>query len=148
VVREDLLAWDQVIEFRSDTEARPAYRRFVHWLDREMLSKPENYVLDEAHQRMENYAWALRKHGLQVIVGALQRTLDVKGLIGGDTTAFTLESLIHSPVISLMSGAGVVVGNAALHVATALIERRDLMQNAEIAFVHQLKERLGSKIAG
>lgn len=148
VVREELLTWDQVIEFRRDTEARSAYRRFVHWLDRDMLNKPESYVLDEVHQRMEAYAWALRKHGLQVIVGALQRTLDVKGLIGGATTALTVESLIRLPIISLLAGGGVVVGNAALHVAKALIERRDLTQNAEIAFVHQLKERLGSQPAG
>src|SRR5205085_188038 len=113
VVREDVLTWEQVIEFRRDARAQSAYRRFVHWLDGEMVNRPAEYVVDEVHRRMEDYTWALRKHGLQVIVGALQRTLDAKTLIGGATTALALESL-RLPVISLLAGGGVALGSAAL----------------------------------
>jgi hypothetical protein len=148
IVREDMLTWEQVIEFRRDAQARSAYRRFVHWLDRDMLNRPENYVLDEVNRRIEDYSWALRKHGLQVIIGALERTVDVKGLIGSATAALTVESLMRLPLVALFAGVGVAVGNAALHLATALIERKDLVQNTEIAFVHQLRDRFGSNTAG
>jgi hypothetical protein len=37
IVDEKGLSWDQVVSFREDTEARKKYRRFLHWLDKEMV---------------------------------------------------------------------------------------------------------------
>lgn len=36
VVSEESLTWDAVIDFRKDRDSQIAYRRFIHWLDKEM----------------------------------------------------------------------------------------------------------------
>jgi len=40
LVEETELSWDQVLEFRRDSDARLKYRRLVRWLDSELRDKP------------------------------------------------------------------------------------------------------------
>lgn len=144
VVSEETLTWEQVVEFRIDREARSSYRRFVHWLDKEMLGKPASFIIDEVSGRMEAYSWALKKHGLQTVVGALERTLDAKSLLGTATAALTLEAMAGLPLLGILGGAGVLIGNAVVHVATRLIERADILaKNRDVAFVHEIRGRVG-----
>lgn len=44
VVDEGQLTWDQVFEFRADSESKSAFRRLRHWLDAEMVAKPATFV--------------------------------------------------------------------------------------------------------
>jgi len=145
VVAEESLTWDQVIEFRRDFAARTAYRRFVHWLDKEMVGQSMDFVLAEIADRMEKYGWALRKHGLQTVVGALESTIDPRSVFGGAAAAFTVDSLGHQPLLSMLAGAGFLLGKAAVTAAAKLIERQDIIEGQrEIAFVHELREKLGA----
>jgi xanthosine utilization system XapX-like protein len=145
IVSEENLSWDAVIDFRQDPNARASYRAFIHWLDKEMIGKSGTFIVDEVGVRMEAYKRALSKHGIQTVIGALERALDAKALVGSATTALTLESIAHLPLVSILSGAGLLIGNAAIHVATRLIERADIVaSNKEIAFVHQVGQKFGA----
>ena len=143
VVQEESLTWEQVLEFRQDAEARSAYRRFVHWLDKEMVGKPADFICDEVSARLTSYSWALRKHGLQAVVGAIGRTLEAKSLMGASATSAAIQSLTNQPLIAALAGAGLLIGQAAIHVSAALIEREDLLVgNGDISFVHDIHSRV------
>lgn len=142
IVAEELLTWDQVIEFRRDSAAKAAYRQFVHWLDKEMVGQSAAFVTDEIAGKMEKYEWALRKHGLQTVVGALECTLDPKSIFGSSAIALTIETLAHQPLLSVLGGAGLLLGKAAISAATKLIERQEIMMShGEIAFVQEAKKK-------
>ena len=143
VVAEDCLTWEQVREFRRDKSARLAYRRFVHWLDKEMIDKSVEFIVDETSGRLEKYEWAMRKHGLQTVLGAIERTLDAKTLFGASAAAFTVQSLSEHALVSLLTGGGLLVGKAALSAAVKLIELTDIRRaNDDVAFVHKAKKQL------
>lgn len=80
VVDEEALSWEQVLEFRSDAAAKADYRRLVHWLDRDMVGRTYQYVIDEIGVRLEKYRAAIRKHGLQSRIGVLASVLEAKAL--------------------------------------------------------------------
>jgi hypothetical protein len=142
IVNEEQLTWDQVNEFRRDREARSAYRAFVHWLDAEMVGKPAAYIADDIAVRLERYQWALRKHGLQTALGALTCTLNPKYLLGASGVGVALEVIAKQPFWSLLATGGLVVGQAAISLATTLLERRDVeLSHREVAYVAEVRRQ-------
>jgi len=145
VVSEEHLTWEQVLEFRGDQVAQAAYRRFVHWLDDEMVGRPEAFVCESVAARLERYEWALRKHGIQTVVGALERTVSASSVVGSVAAGAAIQYLAQQPLLSLLAGAGLLVANAAIYATTALITREDiLVQNNDVAFVHHVRRKLGA----
>ncbi len=146
IVAEESLSWEQVIEFRRDVPARLAYRNFIHWLDKDMVGKSVQFVVDEVNARMERYEWAMRKHGLQTVLGALECTLNAKNLLGTSAAVLTVQSLSHEALLSVLAGSGLVVGRAAITAAVKLIERADILEaHRDIAFVHEARSRLKAR---
>lgn len=144
LVDEGSLTWEQVIEFRRDENARRAYFRFVHWLDSEFVGKPSAFVTDEVEARLDKYYWALKKHGLKTLIGVLERTLDARSILGSAASALTIELIAREPLMSLLGGIGLLVGNASIRLATCLMDRQDIvLENREIAYVHELKRAAG-----
>jgi len=140
VVDEERLTWEQVIEFRRDTEARKAYRSFVHWMNKEMLDKPLSFVSDEIAQRLARYQWAVRKHGMETVLGALNNILNPKSLVSASAAAVAVDVITKAPFWSLLTAGGLVIGRAAISAASALVERVDLENaNREVAYVYELK---------
>jgi hypothetical protein len=56
IVDEECLSWEQVQEFRQDSEVKADYRRFIHWLDSQMVGKTYQYVIDEIGIRYDTRA--------------------------------------------------------------------------------------------
>lgn len=143
VVSEDSLTWDLVREFRRDPEARAAYRRFIHWLDRDMVGKSAQFIADEVSQCVESYNWAIRKHGLQTVIGTIERTLSARSLLGAGAATMALSALGYQQLLTVLAGTGLLVGQAAIHAATALLAREEIVvANRDIAFVHHIKKSL------
>jgi len=68
VVDEKALELPQIIEFRGDQEALMKYRRFIHWLDKEMAGKSLGDIKDEVKNRLYDYKFAVQKHGMNKIL--------------------------------------------------------------------------------
>lgn len=144
IVDEEQLAWAQIVEFRSDEAARAAYRRFIHWLDKDMIGRSVEYITDEVAQRLEGYEWSLRKHGIKTLIGSLSDTINPKSLVGASTAGLAVDLIAGQPIWSLLAAGGLLAGHAALSVVTAFVERRDLeMAHREVAYVQQMKTGLG-----
>ena len=144
VVDEDRLAWEQVQEFRRDADARSAYRMFIHWLDAEMVGKPAAFVADEIAARLERYDWALQKHGIETVAGALERTIQPGLLAGASAVGAALQFITTQPVWSLLAAGSFVVAGTCLSLSKVLLARKDIeLGHREIAYVQQARGRLG-----
>lgn len=144
IVDEEQLTWPQIADFRRDKEAQTAYRRFVHWLDKDMIDKSVEYVTDEVAQRLEQHEWALRKHGINTVIGNLSSTINPKSLIATSSAGVAVNLIAGMPIWSLLTAGGLLVGHAALSMTRAIVERRDVeMTRREVAYVQQIKMRLG-----
>jgi hypothetical protein len=145
IVNEEQLTWAQVAEFRRDEAARAAYRRFVHWLDAEMVGKTVEHITEEVAQRLERYEWALRKHGIETVVGVLSSMLNPKSLVATSSAGIAVNLIAGMPIWSLITAGGVLIGQAALSLTSVLLERRDIqMAHREIAYVQEVRTRFGA----
>lgn len=146
IVDEERMTWSQVADFRRDEAARTAYRRFVHWLDADMIDKTVEFITDEVALRLEQYEWALRKHGIATVVGALSSTINPKSLVAPSTAGLAVNVIAGMPNWSLITAGGVLVGQAALSMASVLlVDRRDVeMAHREVAYVQEVKTRFGA----
>jgi hypothetical protein len=141
VVSEDDLTWEQVLEFRKDRDAKEKYRRFLHWLDRDMIGRSQAYIEDEIALRLGDYKAALKKHGIRTLVGTIEEVLDGKYLIGVASITGSMTLAGH-PTLGGLAGAGLVVGKVGVKLVENLLDFDDAERgaNSEISWVYQLKE--------
>jgi len=147
IIREERLQWDQVMEFRRDLQARTKLRRMRHWMDSELIGKPVSYVSDEIALRLSDYEWALKKHGLETVVGSLSLRLKPRFVLG----ASAIATILGMAAGEFWASAGVLTllaGEATVHVASRLVDLEDTRrgENSEVAFIYDLKKRTGSTL--
>lgn len=113
IVDEHELTWEQVLEFRKDKQARKNYRRLLHWLDVEMLSKSQAFVEDEIAIRLNDYEQALKRHGIRTILGTVEEALDGRFLAGASSVASPFV-LAGEPGLGGLAAGLVVAGKIAV----------------------------------
>ena len=141
IVDEKNLMWEQVLLFRTDKENQRKYKRFLHWLDKEMVGKSQAFVEDEISIRLEDYEQALKKHGIKTGVGIIEELLDGKYLreAFGIATTFTLAG---HPVLGVLAGSLLVGGRVTVKLVKTKLDLNDVERgaNAEISWVYEAKK--------
>ncbi len=146
LVDEEQITWQQVLEFRADSQARADYRRFIHWLDSDMVGKSEGYISDEVSVRLEQYEAGLRKHGVSTVLGGLESVMDPK-FIGATSVALAgITFGTGSVAVGAASAVALGVGKIACTVARGMLDISAARtgENAEVAFVHEVRGKLGT----
>lgn len=133
IVDEKELTWEQVLEFRADEKAAGKYKRFLHWLDEEMVGKSQAFIEDDIALKLEDYEQALSKHGIKTVLGTIEEALDGKYLLGAGAFA-----LAGHPIL----GAGLVIGKVAVRLGQTLLDFDDMERgaNSEISWVYEVKK--------
>ena len=111
-----------------------------------MVGKSETFIQDEIAERLEDYEFALRKHGIKTVLGAMSEALDGKYLIG--TSAITSSAaFVGHPIVGLAAGASLIVGKVALTIANALLSFKEVERgtNSEISWVYEVKQIAGKQ---
>jgi hypothetical protein len=146
VVSETETSWDQIMEFRGDDEARRKYVRLAHWLDGSFDGKSFSYIENEISQRIDDYEWALEKHGLRTVIGCLSEALDPVALSAAAAVA-GVGVLGGQPELGHLLGAITLMGRVGLRIASGQLDIEDARRTGgrEIAFVHELKCRFGGE---
>jgi hypothetical protein len=144
MVDENSLTWEQVLEFREDTEARLAYRQYVHALDAEMLGKPLSYIQDEMAIRLEKHDKALRDHGISPLSGVISGLLDAKN-IGVVSGASATAGKLDGGIGALLTAGILMIGKAIVEVRKHRVAREDLKRGGDsgIAWAYEAKKKLG-----
>ncbi|MBN1505661.1 MAG: hypothetical protein JW955_02380 [Sedimentisphaerales bacterium] len=135
IVDEESLSWDQVIEFRNDEDAKRKYRRFLHWLDKDMEGRSQHFIEDEIAQKLEDYGWAIKKHGVKTILGTIEEVLDGKYVLTVSGLAVT-----GGPMAALVGGL-LVAGRVAVKLLHTRLDYDDVEKgaNSEISWVYEAK---------
>ncbi|MCR5879011.1 hypothetical protein [Phenylobacterium sp. J367] len=91
VIDEQNLSWEIVQEFRKDRRSKLALRRFRSWIESEFDGQPISFIQDTVAAKLDDYEWALKKHGISTVSGSISDLLDVRFLPAA--TAATLAPL-------------------------------------------------------
>lgn len=144
VVDEKGLQWSQVVEFRRDAEVRKKYRRFVRWIDDELKSRSPQETGDIIASRLDDYEWALKKHGMKASLGAISCLLDPK-FLGATSAAVAATAVVGDGFWAAVTAASLTVGRAAVSFGSALIDGLDerRRENYEVAYLYEVQKRLG-----
>jgi hypothetical protein len=144
IIKEGDLTWEQVVEFRSDLDAKAKLRRLRHWLDSTMVGKPVSFVRDELAIRLDDYDWALRKHGIKTATGVVTDFLDPK-FLASVAGSYAGMALAGAEFWAAVGATGALLGRLTVSVTTRLLDLKDLRRtDSEVAFVHELR-KLGAR---
>jgi hypothetical protein len=141
---EDETSWEQILEFRKDRESIKKYRSFHLWLSDCIKDGNVNNLSDLLSKKLEDYEWALKKHGLKTTIGYLSLLSDWQEIskIAGASVA---AAFIGGPVISILS-AGLMVGSkVTIKLLESKIQKQDITQRAEIAYLYDINNKLVPK---
>ncbi len=137
------LSWEQVIEARKDSASIVSLRRFVHWLDSSMIGQPVSYIEDEVSIRLEDYQYALKKHGINTAKGVISNVLEWKNLASVASVATGATMLSNEALLGATAGAGILIGKVAVHVIDRKLSLEEVKRgaNREVAFIHELTKK-------
>lgn len=140
---ESALEWAQVMEFRRDKAARQKYRRLVRWLDTELQAKDPSQVVSHMEQRLEDYEWALKKHGITTAIGVLSCLIDPK-FLGTSAAAVAAVTAGAGGIWGALAGTTLAIGRSlATFGTTYLANADDLRQRrGELAYVHDIRKKV------
>ena len=146
IVDEEKVTWEQVNEFRQDAEAKKLYRRLINWLDKEMVGKSATFIEDEMSFRLDKYSWAIKKHGIKTVTGALWSIVDNKTLLSGVVTGSSI-SLSIDPFAGIIAAAGVLATKCALQISESVIDLIEAKRGpgSEVSYVYEAKKYFRAK---
>jgi hypothetical protein len=134
-------SWDQILAFRSDPEAVRKYRDLRLWLRSGLKAESAQHAADIIGQKIDDYRWAIKRHGLQTSLGAFKTIFDWRE--SKLSVAVTgIAAATGGPVWAGMAG-GISI---ALQVGAWLAERRidvkDTVRgpNREVAILYDVQE--------
>jgi hypothetical protein len=144
IIDEKSLTPDQVNEFRGDREARRKYRELHRWLSSGLQAGSVGEASDILHAKLDAYDWAIRKHGLKTVTGALHTLLDSRQLaaIAGGAG---LGAMMAGPVWGAVAGGLLVGANVATWLADRATELEDVRRgkDSEIAIIYEARKKFG-----
>jgi hypothetical protein len=132
VAVEDNLSWEQVLDFRRDSEARKKLKRMRRWFTLELQDKSEAEIRATLEEKLDDYSWALRKHGIQTTVGGFT------SFLAAAAAPTTLSLLAASPLVVTGGGIALAAG-AVAWLANKQVERTEL-HRSEIAYLHEVRK--------
>ncbi len=145
LIREDKLEWSQVREIRNDTEARTKLHRLINWMVSEMAGQPASFIESQLAAKLDDYEWALKKHGIQCLTGVLSSIIDPKFLATSAATVAAL-SLTVDRLVSAISVASLAFARVTLEASKSMLDLKDKNRNSfpEIAYLHEIRKKLDS----
>ncbi|MCX6955392.1 MAG: hypothetical protein NTV51_24850, partial [Verrucomicrobia bacterium] len=134
------LGWKHVLAFREDPEAIRKYRSLKLWLSDGLKAKSHQEAVDFIGAKLDDYQWALKKHGLNTKLGSLTTILDSKHLTVpaiGSAVAYA----VSSPMWALVAGGFLATSNVALSIAKNRLKLDDFKrENAAVATIYEIKQ--------
>jgi hypothetical protein len=146
IVNGDAISWDQIIEFRKDPESVRKYRDLRLWLRSGLQAESVGHETDIIGQKIDDYGWAIQKHGFETTIGAFKQLFDWK------KSGFTVAAASAAGALAGPVGASIVTGlTIAAEIGVSLVERKlqakeiERGENRSIAILYDIQQRFGQK---
>lgn len=133
--------WKQVLEFRDDDEALRKLRDLRLWVLESLARHSVQHATDMIGKKIDDYCWAIRKHGFETRVGLVSLFLEPKTL----TTVAALSTaagLVGGPLWSALAVGLSCAGNVGTYIAKRTIDLAAVKrgQNSEIAYLYDINQ--------
>lgn len=140
VVDATKLDWSQVLEFREDVGAARKYRDLRIWLRSGLEAESVEEATDVIGQKIEDYEWAIRKHGLKSTVGGISQMFGWKDAAVAAAAGFGVGAVWGA----LVAGS-LLVGKASVWLAERRMEYETVRRgdNREIAIIYEACKKFG-----
>lgn len=142
IIDESQVTMEQVEEFRRDPETTRKYRALRLWLHQGLGAESVDHANDIVTQKLDDYTWAMEKHGLATITGAIESIVDSKHIaaIAGGTG---MAALCAGPVWASIAGGLMVGAEVATWIAKRAISLEDVKRgpHSEVAIIYEARKR-------
>lgn len=138
--------WSQIIEFKDDKKALRKYRNLRLWLSEGVNTSSLDQARDVLEKRIDEYEWAIQKHGLETAIGFVDEFVDPKTLIAAATGA-GLGQYLEGPIMAALAGGLVLAGKLVLFAAKRRLANETLRQynkENDVALLYEAMERFGT----
>lgn len=128
---EEKLKWGQVLEVRRDEAAVKKLRRLKNWVNSDMNGKSRCEIAELLDQAIDDYSFALKKHGIMTTVGGVATVLS--------SSASIAEALSGGFTVQLSAGF-MVAASLITYTASQL---SDFIENkrAPVAFIYEIQQQ-------
>lgn len=131
-ILEEKLTWEQVLESRKDKKAKMKLDRLRRWFKTGLLKKSEDEIKNILGQKLDDYQWALKKHGIQTVIGG---STSIMSFVSGPT----LLKLVTESPLAMVSG-GVAIGAGAIAwIGKKIIERMEIKRDPT-AYIYEVRK--------
>ncbi len=140
LVDSERINWEQILEFRRDHKAKGSYRKLRFWIWYALKGKSLDEAVNIIGQELEDYKWAIKKHGLKTKIGAIKSLIDTKYLIslaGGATVA----NILGGPIWSAMATGALTISKMSLFIAERKLDLEDIKRKSEVALIYEIIEK-------
>ncbi|MCD4720809.1 MAG: hypothetical protein K8S13_13270 [Desulfobacula sp.] len=146
IPNESDLEWRQVVDFRKDVEAKQKYRDLRFWLEYGLNAKTLQHATDIINKRLDDYEWALKKHGIKTVTGALSKILSTESL-AAITVGTGISALLGGPIGAILSGGLLITAQCSVWVAERRLELMTIQreQFPEVMWIHEAKKLFKNK---
>lgn len=141
---ENKVSWAQLIEFREDRDALRKYRALRLWLEDSVRVGTVEKAKELIAKKIDDYEWALKKHGLETTAGAFSAVIDWKAIASLMGSA-GIAGVVGGPVWSAITGGLFSVAKLSVWIVERMIKRSEIerSEGAEIAIIYDAKKKLG-----
>lgn len=142
VVSEQETSWEQIVEFRRDAEAKRKLRDLRLWLETGLKADSVDQAVQLIEQKLDDYQWALHKHGLKTVTGALSQILEPTKS-AQLAVASVSGALLGGPVWAAVTASLVLASQIAVWAAERAIDYKDLERGThrEVAFIYEARKK-------
>ena len=146
IVSVGAASWDQILDFRSDPEAVRKYRDLRLWLRAGLKADSIQHASDIVGQKIDDYRWAITRHGLQTSLGALKTVFDWRDS-KMTLTAIGLAAATGGPVWAAMAGGLSIAIQVGAWLTECRLSEKDVGRglNREVAILYDVQERFSEK---
>ena len=141
VIVEERLKWNQVIEIRKDAKSIDKIRRFRRWV--ELDGKSRNEIIESLEKAIDDYKYALRKHGIMTAIGGLTTILSTSSTV---VEAFSGD--FPAQVAAGLAISGGLITYTATQLSDYFEKKREPialiyeLENSSLSFAEKIKNRL------
>jgi len=126
---EKELQWEQVLAIRQDKKSFDSIKRLKRWLNAEFVGKSESEIIEGIENRIDDYQFSIKKHGVIATVGSLSTLLT--------SSASVISALMDSPLEIVSTS--FVVSAAILTYTVGLIAEYFEEKREPIAFLYDIE---------
>lgn len=134
IIVEEKLKWKQVMEMRKDIASIEKIHRFRKWVDSELEGKEKDEIIQSFEKALDDYKYALKKHGIMTAVGGLTTILSASS---------TVIEAISGDFSTQISAGLAISGGLITYTATQLSDFFE-KKREPIALIYELEKKFAN----